>query len=261
MSYNLISKNGLEMVQTPPAPHNERLSFVMLLDAITSPEFQKRFWSKVDKSAGDDACWLWTASTTHRYGQIATYQNGKRKITQAHRIAWVFSNRTDIPDGMFICHHCDNPTCVNPKHLFIGTVQDNVDDMLRKGRAAFQRDGRKRRAARTKPKEQIDKPEFDTYADAMLLLQRTFDGLPSSKDKMVKIVQGWSQARWRGAYALLCDASIFRSVNRQTEVIISNRTEATSRLKLYWRFSVGLSELTEPVSCTESEPTSTGAGR
>ena len=247
--------NGLAVVQTLPAPHNERLGFVMLLDAITSSEFQKRFWSKVDKSAGNDACWLWTASTTHGYGQIATFQNGKRKIIQAHRIAWAIFNRADIPFGMFVCHHCDNPTCVNPTHLFIGTAQDNTDDMMRKGRGNH----RLRRAK--KNRVQMAKYKEAQYGDAVLLLKRAIDGLPYSKEKMVKIVEGWNQARWRGAYALLCDAMIFRSINRQTEILISNRTEALSRLQLYWRFSVGLPELTEPVSCTELCPTETGAGR
>lgn len=260
MSYPHI--NGLAVFAPLPAPHNERLSFVMLLDATTSPEFQKRFWSKVDKSAGDNACWLWTASTTHRYGQISTYQNGKRKITQAHRVAWVIFNCADIPPGMFVCHHCDNPTCVNPMHLFVGTAQDNVDDKMRKGRGNHHlRRAKIKTGKMAKNKKEQATNKEDQYGDAVLLLNRAFDGLPYSKEKMVRIVKGWNQARWRLAYALLCDAMIFRSVNHQTEILISNRTEALSRLLLYRKFSVGLPELTELVSCTESEPTSTGAGR
>ena len=53
----------------------------------------------------------------------------------AHRIAWIFSFG-DIPPGLCVCHHCDNPPCINPGHLFIGTNQDNVDDCVSKGRQA-----------------------------------------------------------------------------------------------------------------------------
>ena len=59
-----------------------------------------------------------------------------RKYTLAHRASLVWL-RGDIPDGMFVCHRCDNPRCCNPAHLFVGTAQDNTDDMLAKGRARF----------------------------------------------------------------------------------------------------------------------------
>lgn len=93
---------------------------------------KSRFWSKVDKS-GD--CWTWTASKNHGgYGQFGA--NGKGYIS--HRVSWSISNG-DIPKGMLICHHCDNPPCVNPDHLFLGTYQDNMDDKMRKGRHGTQK--------------------------------------------------------------------------------------------------------------------------
>ncbi len=86
----------------------------------------ERFWSHVDKS-GD--CWLWTSTRLRGgYGQFMT--EGTRL---AHRVAWrlMFG---PIPAGLVVCHSCDVKACVNPGHLFLGTYQDNVDDMIAKGR-------------------------------------------------------------------------------------------------------------------------------
>lgn len=56
-------------------------------------------------------------------------------LLYAHRIAWILAEG-DIPDGLFVCHRCDNPSCVNAQHLFLGTPKDNTDDRIRKGRPA-----------------------------------------------------------------------------------------------------------------------------
>jgi hypothetical protein len=101
----------------------------MAIDDYTSKNLS-RFWSKVDKSGGDDACWTWTASCNqHGYGRI----KWRNKLVQSHRLAWQLKHG-DIPEGLFVCHHCDNPKCCNPKHLFLGTNKDNQADMHRKGR-------------------------------------------------------------------------------------------------------------------------------
>ena len=89
----------------------------------------KRFWDKVDKTG---ECWIWTAYTkTDGYGQFKF----DGKMRGAHRMAWLLTNG-EIPDGMLVCHTCDNPSCVNPNHLFLGTNQDNADDKMNKGRHA-----------------------------------------------------------------------------------------------------------------------------
>lgn len=71
---------------------------------------------------------------TNGYGQ--RWDPSTKRSRFAHRMAWEEANGRPVPEGMFVCHKCDNPKCVNPDHLFIGTHQDNMDDMKRKGRGS-----------------------------------------------------------------------------------------------------------------------------
>lgn len=80
-------------------------------------------------------CWEWQGSKRRGYGRmiVGSRTDGTRKSMSAHRVSYELENGK-IPDGMDVCHKCDNPCCVNPAHLFIGTRQDNIDDRERKGR-------------------------------------------------------------------------------------------------------------------------------
>lgn len=95
---------------------------------------RERFDSNVDRSAGADACWPWLASRNRAgYGLFSVGKRATRDRSNAHRVAWVFANGP-IPVGMWVLHKCDNPPCVNPAHLFLGTHEDNYADRHAKGR-------------------------------------------------------------------------------------------------------------------------------
>lgn len=99
----------------------------------------ERFWAKVNKSGPVPEhrpklgrCWVWTASSANGYGQYRI-RTEVEFFKKAHRYSW-FLHHGPIPTGLYVLHACDNPLCVNPDHLFLGTHTDNARDRERKGR-------------------------------------------------------------------------------------------------------------------------------
>lgn len=94
---------------------------------------EERFWEKVDKTPGhgpNGDCWVWTGARNPKgYGNFSS----NKRFFKAHRHAWSLFNG-EIPKNIFVCHRCDNPSCVRPEHLFLGSNQDNLHDASLKGR-------------------------------------------------------------------------------------------------------------------------------
>lgn len=102
--------------------------------AKAQPTAYERFMQKVRRT---ETCWIWTGSRLEARGGYGRFRyDGKPRF--AHR--WIYEYvHGPVPDGLFVCHSCDVPACVNPEHLFLGTNSDNMRDCARKGRLVPQR--------------------------------------------------------------------------------------------------------------------------
>lgn len=134
-----------------------------------------RFWSKVDQGA-PDACWEWRLSCYKNggHGQFTYRFPDKQAHLYAHRISWLLRHGASAGD-LKVCHRCDNPPCVNPNHLFLGTQADNLADARQKGRLDETRPRRGKL----------------TFADR-LMIQAAVDG--RGLNKMLAIRYGVSEA-------------------------------------------------------------------
>lgn len=114
----------------------------LVIDLASRKTTAESLFRKADISAGPNSCWMWRGRVTRRYGVISM----ENRPVRAHRAAWMLT-KGEIPKGMVVCHACDQPLCVNPAHLWLGTTAQNNEDCRLKGRNAF---GEKHAAANLK---------------------------------------------------------------------------------------------------------------
>src|SRR5215467_11529104 len=131
----------------------------------------------------DGACLVWTGALDHKgYGRLIF--NGQ--WWAIHRLVWTW-NYGPIPDGLFVLHSCDNPACARPDHLFLGTHQDNMDDMMKKGRSSDQRGARNANAKLT-PKQVV---EIRSAKGSQESIARRY-GITQSMVSKIKLRRNWA---------------------------------------------------------------------
>lgn len=114
-------------------PAGRPLSIDQITEGRKRRPIQERFWEKV-RIAGTADCWEWQAAKNSKgYGRLTS---GRGIHLKAHRVAFALAHGGEITDRSLVLHRCDNPSCCNPAHLFLGTPKENTQDMLAKGRGA-----------------------------------------------------------------------------------------------------------------------------
>lgn len=132
---------------------------------------EERFWAKVDKTP---TCWNWVGALSGGYGHINAFKE-RGTLLKAHRLSWELHHNCRIPTGLSVLHRCDNPKCVNPDHLFLGTRDDNMKDAARKGR--IKSDVRERNRVVKYPGEANGNSKL-TAARVRVIREEAADGMP-----------------------------------------------------------------------------------
>jgi hypothetical protein len=141
---------------------------------ILGKKFAERFWSHVNR---DQNCWIWNGNKDRQgYGIV----RARPRLYRAPRVAWVIANGLEIPEGMMVCHRCDNPSCVNPSHLFLGSNDENIHDKVGKNRQSHARNtgskGEKHPRARLSEKDVMEiRAKYQPFLVTAKMLAKEFD--------------------------------------------------------------------------------------
>lgn len=130
----------------------------------------RRFWARVDRTAGPSACWPWTGAASRKLPYGRTWWDGRGAY--AHRVAYALANGP-MQAGTFVLHGCDNPICCNPSHLRLGDHAENMRDMRSRGRASRQGGGA-RGAANGAPRA-LTARQVNEIREAIAAGQRSID--------------------------------------------------------------------------------------
>lgn len=195
---------------------SEECTFIGRKGKIVNVDWRmkRRLWSKTIRGNG---CWEFFGSKAYcGYGRVSYFVNGQKiqGHISAHRLSYLL-DRGSIPEGLFICHHCDNPRCVRPDHLFAGTPKDNVQDMLRKGR-------KRRRGGDLSPRKRkshykgkpINPPNYKYPRPPRAVQRPPKDPMAHPRDfkrKVMELFRSQPSISYRNASAVLgmCHTTIF----------------------------------------------------
>lgn len=141
-------------------------------------------WIRVNQVTN---CWEWQGAKTDGYGEITvgSRTDKTRRRERAHRLSYL-SFTSDIPDGLFVCHKCDNRSCINPEHLFLGTHADNMEDKRKKGRCAEQGGAKNPRAKLTEQDVLSMRAERARTGKSYAKLADKYGVVPSVAQKAIK---------------------------------------------------------------------------
>lgn len=152
----------------------------------------ERFWSKVDRSGGPDACWQWMAYKDREgYGRfrVGSRRDNSQRMELAHRVSYRLASGREA-GKLSVCHRCDRPLCVNPAHLFIGTNRDNVLDCMSKGRSNPRR-------GEQHPRSRLTAQDVDCirklWATGLFLQRELGKAFGVTREQVSQIVRG---VRW-----------------------------------------------------------------
>ena len=142
-------------------------------------------------SINSDGCWNWTGSrNSEGYGNtmIGSRRDGSRRTAKAHRVSFfIFTGIS--PEGYDVCHKCDNPSCINPNHLFLGTEKDNMRDMVRKGRES-RLPSEKCSSTKLTKDQVIEAKQLKRHGTSYYLLAKMF-GVSKSTIRQAVIGETW----------------------------------------------------------------------